>query len=100
MNKAENKRVKENKPKNNMEQSVHRSRGEHHTHRAHRKHRNRFRFKWFDRFKRFDEFGFVNPEYDRINLVMGKVAAALILIAFIVLLVLCFNESFPSREVY
>lgn len=100
MNKAENKRVKENKPKNNMEQSVHRSRGEHHTHRVHRKHRSRFRIKWFDRFKRFDEYGFVNPEYDKINLVMGKVAALLILIVFIVLLVLCFNESFPSQEVY
>ncbi len=83
-----------------MKQSVHRSRGGHDTYRAHRKYRSRFRIKWFDRFKRFDEYGFVNPEYDKINLVMGKVAAALILMAFIVLLVLCFNESFPSQEVY
>lgn len=83
-----------------MEQSIHRSRREHNTHHGHRKHRNRFRIKWFDRFKRFDEFGFVNPEYDKINLFMGKVAAVLILIAFIVLLVLCYDESFSSQDVY
>lgn len=77
-----------------MEESIHRSP------RRHGKHRSKFRIRWFDRFKRFDEFGFVNPGYDKINLVMGKVVAALILIAFAVLLVLSFYESFPSQEVY
>lgn len=83
-----------------MEQSIHRNQRGHNPRQGYREHRNRFRIKWFNRFKRFDEFGFVNPEYDKINLVMGKVVAVLILIAFIVLLVLCYNESFPSREVY
>lgn len=77
-----------------MEESIHRSP------RRHGKHRSKFRIRWFDRFKRFDEFDFVNPGYDKINLVMGKVVAALILIAFTVLLVLSFYESFPSQEVY
>lgn len=89
-----------------MEESIHSnyrghiSHREHSAHGKHRRHRSRFRIKWFDRFKRFDEFGFVNPEYDKINLVMGKLVAALILIALVVLLVLSFYESFPSREVY
>lgn len=83
-----------------MEQSIHESRRGHSTHRTHRKHRSRFRIKWFDRFRRFDEYGFINPEYDKINLFMGKLTGVLILIAFIVLLVMCFNESHPSQVVY
>lgn len=89
-----------------MEQSIHESRRGHSTHsthsshRTHRKHRSRFRIKWFDRFRRFDEYGFINPEYDKINLFMGKLTGVLILIAFIVLLVMCINESHPSQVVY
>lgn len=83
-----------------MEQSIHESRRGHNTHRTHRKHRSWFRIKWFDRFRRFDEFGFINPEYDKINLFMGKLTGVLILIAFIVLLVMCINESYPSQMVY
>lgn len=86
-----------------MEQSIHESRrghSTHSTHRTHRKHRSWFRIKWFDRFRRFDEYGFINPEYDKINLFMGKLTGVLILIAFIVLLVMCINESYPSQMVY
>lgn len=86
-----------------MEQSIHESRrghSTHSTHRTHRKHRSWFRIKWFDRFRRFDEYGFINPEYDKINLFMGKLTGVLILIAFIVLLVMCINESYPSQVVY
>ena len=81
-----------------MEESIHSnhrrhgSHREHSAHGKHRRHRSKFRIKWFDRFKRYDEFGFVNPEYDKINLVMGKLVAALILIALVVLLVSSFYE--------
>jgi len=83
-----------------MEQSIHRNPRGHNPHRGYGKHRSWFRIKWFNRFRRFDEYGFVNPKYDKINLVMGKVTAVLLLIAFIVLLILCFNETFPLQEVY
>lgn len=80
-----------------MEQSSHRS-GR--AYMSQRKCKRKFRIKWFDRFKRFDEFGFVNPEYDRINLFFGKMTFVLIVIAFIVLLVMAYKENLPGQTVY
>lgn len=83
-----------------MEQTTHRSHTGHRAHSGHRRHKKRFRIKWFDRFKRFDEGGFVNPEYDKIQLAIGKFMMSLLAIALIVMLVLCYLESFPSNNVY
>lgn len=83
-----------------MGQSRHGSHTGHRSHGGHRRHRKRFRIKWFDRFRRFDEDGFINPEYDKIRLAIGKFVMSLIAVAFIVLLVLCYLESFPSNNVY
>lgn len=82
---------------NYMEQSFHRS-GRAFSKR--RKRKSKFRIKWFDRFKRFDEFGFVNPDYDKTNLAIGKIAFLLIVIAFVVLLVMAYFESSPRQVVY
>lgn len=83
-----------------MKQSAHRSHTKHRTHSSHRSLKKRFRIKFFDRFKRFDEYGFVNPEYDKIHITAGKITMSLIAVIFIVLLVLCYLESFPSNVVY
>lgn len=83
-----------------METSRYGSHTGHKSHGGHRRHRKRFRIKFFNRFRRFDEYGFINPEYDKIHLAIGKFVMSLIAIAFIVLLVLCYLESFPSNNVY
>lgn len=80
-----------------MEQSSHRS-GR--AYLSQMKRKREFRIRWFDCFKRFDEFGFVNPEYDKINLFFGKITFVLIAIAFVVLLVMAYYESFPGQNVY
>lgn len=80
-----------------MKQSSHRS-GRAYSGR--KKPKRKFRIKWFDRFKRFDEFGFVNPEYDKTNLVMGQITFWVVAVAFVVLLVMAYYESFPRQDVY
>lgn len=80
-----------------MEQSSHR-RGR--TYSSPRRRKRKFRIKWLDRFKRFDEFGFINPEYDKINLFFGKITFVLIAVAFVVLLVMAYCEGFPRQDVY
>lgn len=83
-----------------MEASRYGSHTGHKSHGGHRRHKKRFKIKFFNRFRRFDEYGFVNPEYDKIRLAIGKFVMSLIAIAFIVLLLLCYLESFPSNSVY
>lgn len=80
-----------------MEQTIHRSHG---AHRAHRKRRRRIRLPWLDRFRRFDEGGFVNPEYDKTQLAIGKFVLSLLLIALLVLIVMSYQESLPVQEIY
>lgn len=64
------------------------------------KHKKRAGIKWFDRFKRFDEYGFVNPDYDKTHATIGKIAFIVVAIAFIVLLVMAYHESYSSHVIY
>lgn len=78
-----------------MEQSSH----SHRRYASRRKHKSKFRIKWFNRFKRFDEHGFVNPDYDKTNVVIGKAVLLLIVFAFVLFLILAYLESFPPEYV-
>lgn len=64
------------------------------------KHKKRTGIKWADRFKRFDEYGFVNPDYDKTHVAIGKIAFLVMAISLVVFLVMAYYESNPSQVIY
>ena len=80
-----------------MEQSLdrHRQAGP-----THIEHKRKNRIKWSNRFNRFNEDGFLNPDYDKANIVLGKIAFLLIITTFIVLLVMVCFEDISSHDLY
>lgn len=54
----------------------------------------------FRKFRRYDEYGFINPDYDKVNVAIGTTVMVLIVIAFFALLVAAIVEAHTPEYCY
>lgn len=52
------------------------------------------------KFRRYDEYGFINPDYDKVNVAIGTTVMVVMVIVFFVVLVAAIVEANTSEYRY